>query len=90
MFSSMVVKPEMNRSRAYSYELRNQMSEDYRRKLEEEHAKKERVEMSAIYGTVKNREREKMVKMIDRSLGLDQYDSKPKREEKLQQVYDNP
>lgn len=33
MFSSMVIKPEINRSRALSYELRNQMSEDYRRKM---------------------------------------------------------
>ena len=89
MFSSMVMKPEMNRSRAYSYELRNQMGEDYRRKMEEQRAKKERVEMSAIYGTVKNKDREKMVKIIDRSLGLDQFDAKPKREENPQ-FYNNP
>ena len=46
--------------------------------------------MSAIYGTVKNRDREKMVKIVDRSLGLDRYDSKLKREERPQQVYNNP
>ena len=43
--------------------------------------------MSVIYGTVKNKDREKMVKIINRSLGLDQFDAKPKREP---QVYDNP
>lgn len=46
--------------------------------------------MSAIYGTVKNRDREKMVKIVDRSLGLNQHDSKLKREERPQQAYDNP
>lgn len=66
------------------------MSEDYRRKMEEERGKKERIEMSAIYGGVKNKDREKMVRIIDRSLGLDQYDARPKKEEKPQLINDNP
>jgi hypothetical protein len=57
--------------RAYSKELKNQMIEDSQKKNEEKTQLKERIEMNNIYGGVHGKDREKMIHIIDKRLGLD-------------------
>lgn len=73
MLASVLSKPQRYEPKAYSNELRNQMQDDSLRKLEETNAKKERIELNNIYGGVHSNERQKMLEIIDKRLGIDRF-----------------
>lgn len=95
MLASVMSKPQRYEPKAYSNELRHQMQDDSLRKLEESNSKKEKIELNNIYGGVHSNERQKMLEIIDKRLGIDRFakeamSQRRSEEPQMQQLYSNP
>ena len=70
MLKSVLVKPQNNDYAALSNELKSQMWEENVRKRHEKEERKEKQEINTVMGGVQSNEREKILKNIDKSLGI--------------------